>query len=65
MPQVKAEVIEILTQMNAEPQEQILRSMTYTVQKILKRLYKHVTILDSQLDKVRLEKKAQEGNFAI
>lgn len=53
MPQVKAEVIKILTQMNAEPQEQILRSMTYSVQKILKRLYRYVTIIDSQLDQVR------------
>lgn len=52
VPQVKEQVIKILTQMNAEPQEQILRTMTYSVQKILKRLYRHVTIIDSQMEQV-------------
>lgn len=61
VPQVKAEVIKILTQMNAEPQEQILRSMTYSVQKILKRLYRYVTIIDSQLDMVRFFEKGSRG----
>ena len=50
--QVKAQVIKILTEMNAEPQDHVLRGMTYSVQKILKRLYRHVTILDSQIDQV-------------
>jgi hypothetical protein len=39
--------------MNAEPQEQVMRGMTYSVQKILKRLYRHVTVLDSQIEQVR------------
>lgn len=53
VPQVRAEVIKILTQMNAEPQEQVMRGMTYSVQKILKRLYRHVTVVDSQIEQVR------------
>jgi hypothetical protein len=61
--QVKAQVIQILTEMNAEPQEQIMRGMTYSVQKILKRLYRHVTILDSQIEQVR--ETSTTANFRI
>lgn len=58
LSQVRSQVSKILSEMNAEPQPQVLRAVTYTVQKILKRLYRYVTIIDSQIDTVRFSSPA-------